>query len=244
MILLTGGSGNLGGNIVKSGISNLLTPSSSELDITNKDSVEAYFKNNEIDVIIHCAAVATLAAAKKDPLLAARVNMGGTANLVEECLKLETQGKPIRFLYVSSDGVYQSTEGGYKEDGQTIPYAVYGWTKLGGECAVRLLKNHCIIRTSFFFPDKINFVDAPNDVYTSKIPVSELVTAIKLLLNHSFIGVINVGSIKISNYDLYKTFLPNLKPTTSEEIERNFGVKLNKDASMDISLWEKIKSEN
>ncbi len=57
-ILLTGGSGFIGRNILESGLSrsyNILSPVHGELDLLDENSVEAYFKNNPIDAVIHCA---------------------------------------------------------------------------------------------------------------------------------------------------------------------------------------------
>jgi UDP-glucose 4-epimerase len=57
-ILLTGGSGFVGRNIKESFLSSkyeLIAPSSRELDCANDRSVERFFKQNRIDVIIHAA---------------------------------------------------------------------------------------------------------------------------------------------------------------------------------------------
>jgi GDP-L-fucose synthase len=58
-ILLTGGSGFIGRNILESGLSssyNIKAPGHSELELMDENSVGDYIKNNKIDVIIHAAA--------------------------------------------------------------------------------------------------------------------------------------------------------------------------------------------
>lgn len=239
-ILLTGGSGTLGSAILKSELfQNILFPSHNELDISDKDSVSKFFQNNEIDALIHCAANTNMKECEESPNKAIEANIMGTSNLVEEVLKKD---KRIRFIHISTDGIYNRTEGNYSENSPTIPFDKYGWSKLGAECSVNSLSNFCIIRTSFFDPEKINFTESPTDVYSSKLPIGELINSIKFLLESNFIGVINVGNPRKSNYEIYNKFVPSLKPCKLEDIKGELATKLPKDSSMDVSLWEKIKN--
>lgn len=60
-ILVTGGNGFIGKNIIESYLSqkyNIIAPSRLELDCSDDKSVEGYFKKHSFDVIIHCAAKA------------------------------------------------------------------------------------------------------------------------------------------------------------------------------------------
>ncbi|HCR36101.1 TPA: hypothetical protein DIU22_03620 [Candidatus Woesebacteria bacterium] len=244
-ILITGSSGNLGSAIVKSGkFQNILTPSHKEMDIANKDSVRNFFQNNDFETVIHCAAIVRVGNSEEEITKAINTNVIGTSNLVNEVLKKESeQGKKIRFIHISTDGVYSRAEGNYSENSPTIPMNPYGWTKLAAESSVRLLKNFCIIRTSFFNPDKLNFSEVPEDVYTSKMNVSDLVDAIKILFESDFVGTINVGNKKISNYNLYKKYIRDLKPVKLDDIKDSLPFELPRDSSMDVSLWEKLKHE-
>lgn len=57
-ILLTGGSGFIGRNILESFLVNkyhILSPSSQELDLSDEESVDAYFKLHQIEIVIHAA---------------------------------------------------------------------------------------------------------------------------------------------------------------------------------------------
>ena len=57
-ILLTGGSGFIGRNIRESFLAEkyeILTPSSKELNLADEESVDAFFKNNSIDLVVHAA---------------------------------------------------------------------------------------------------------------------------------------------------------------------------------------------
>ena len=82
--------------------------------------------------------------------------------------------------------------------------------------------------------------ESPDDIYTSKIPVKKLVDAINFLLKSNFIGTINVGGFRKSFYELYKEFVPSLKPCKLKDIKDNLPIELPKDSSMDVSLWNKI----
>ncbi len=244
-ILLTGGSGNLGQTIIKSGyFPNILAPSHKTLDITKPKTLEKFFAKNHFDAIIHCAALARMAECEKNPLKAIETNIIGTSNLVMEVIKKESiSNVSIRFIYISTDGVYHGSRGNYSEQDATIPYNKYGWTKLGGECVVNLLLNYCIIRTSFFNPQDIRFDYSAIDIYSSKIPINYLVQAIAIMLENSFIGTINIGGERKSDYEKYKEFKPSLKPCTREDISKNLCFKIAYDASFNFALWNEIVNQ-
>ncbi|MBI5024107.1 MAG: sugar nucleotide-binding protein [Candidatus Omnitrophica bacterium] len=239
--LLTGASGQLGSHIVQSGFfRNLLTPSHKELDICRANSISKYFQKHTVAGIIHCAAIARMKDCEKSPIEALETNIIGTCNLVKEILK-NCPNKEIRFIHISTDGVYAGHKGRYTEQASAIPYNWYGWTKLGAECAVNLLQNFCIIRTRFFDPFNIPFDSYAVDSYTSSIPATDLANAIGLLFNSDFIGTINIGGKRLSDYARYKAFKPSIKPCRIEEIEKTIDFKISHDASLNSHLWKTLK---
>ena len=244
-ILLTGSSGRLGQVILNSGyFPNLLAPARQVLDITKPNTIQKFFSKNDFDAVIHCAAIARMVECENNPLKAVETNAIGTSNLAIEVLKKESQQKnKIRFVLISTDGVYEGTKGNYSEKDPAIPYNIYGWTKLGAECAVNLLSNFCIIRTSFFEPDNIKFDTSAVDAYSSKVPVDYLVKAIAKILFHKFTGTINIGSYRISEYQRYKRYKASLKPCKFKDIAKAVSFTIAKDASMDCTLWKRISKE-
>jgi len=240
--LLTGSSGLLGGKIKLSGsFPNLLTPSRSELDITNQESINKYFFNNKFEVIIHAAALARMSECEKFPHNAIDVNTVGTANIVNNVLQQEKRRKKtIRFVYISTDGVYAGVSGGYSENSATLPYNVYGWTKLGGECAVRSLTNHCIIRTRFFDPANIPYESSASDIITSSIEINRLIQIIGKLININFSGIVNVGDKAMSEYTRYKKYKLSLNPCLRVDIVKNLNYEIAHDSSMNVSLLKKL----
>ncbi len=239
LILLTGASGQLGRAMgAASFYKRCLTPPRKELDITSLKSIDSYLNKHDIDRIIHTAALARQALCEEDPMSALDTNLLGTAYLVKAILRFERQRKHgIRFIYISTDGVYPGTEGHYSETSTTIPYNKYGWTKLGGECAVQLLSDFCIIRTRFFDPGHLKFDTCPVDSFTSAIALHELVTAIDKLLYSDFVGVVNVGGRRMSDYERYKAINPSLKPCRLKDIQREKKFKISRDSSFNTKRW-------
>ena len=115
---------------------------------------------------------------------------------------------------------------------------------MGAECAVNTLSNYCIIRTSFFDPENIKFDDAATEAFSSKVPINYLVKAISILLDNDFVGTINVGRERKSDYEHYKEFKPEIKECKLEDIQKSVPFAFYKDCSMDINLWKKIEEEN
>ena len=140
-LLLLGGSGTLGKAIINSKLfKNLNYPSSKKLNILLKNKVENFILKNKIDIVIHCAALARVKECEKNKKKAFKINVTGTKNIVEAILNCSKKtGKKIKLIFISTDGVYPSTRGNYKENDILKPYNYYGWTKLRGEKLVKKL---------------------------------------------------------------------------------------------------------
>ena len=123
------------------------------------------------------------------------------------------------------------------------PYNVYGWTKVASEFFVKLVNNHVIVRTRFFDKKPLKYKYSAKDIYTSQIEVNTLVKYLYYLVKSNFIGVINVGCKKISDYKMYKKYLPKLKPFSRKELIKKLNITLAKDSSLNIKKFEKIKKK-
>lgn len=240
-ILITGGTGKLGKLLVNLLVTKgfeVISPSRSEMDITDKSNVFKFIKKQNVDALIHCAALASVYECEKDSRKAMEVNLEGTWNVVNSVL----DNKEMRFVYISTDYVYAGTDGPYKESDLIKPFSIYGLSKLGGEYVVNILENHCIIRASFFDPGNIPFDTSPNDSYCSKLSLQEMGDAIVALLENKFIGTVNVGQERTSLYDILRKYKPELKPVKLAEIPSP--VKRAKDSSLDIGLWKSLTLKN
>ena len=240
-ILLIGGSGSLGSSILKLKLfKNIDSPSKQDLNLLNTKSIKK-FLNKKYNVIINCAALARMRECEKEPEKAINVNIFGTLNLVKEILSYQNKNKKkIKLIHISTDGVYESEKGNYKENDFLKPYNVYGWTKLGAELIVKMLEHFVIIRTRFFDKTKIRFDTAATDIKTSMLEVRQLAKEIKFISSKNFFGVINVGTSKKSDFFNYKKF-KKIRSCKRKDILKNINFKIAKDSSMNLNLFRRLK---
>ncbi len=243
-ILIVGGTGNLGQNIIKYyRHRNLVYPGKENLNILNKQSIIKNIKKNT-DVIINCAGLPRIRECESKPDKAFQLNVIGVKNLVESVLKAEKKfKKKISLIHLSSDAVYKSLSGNYKENDKCIPQNIYGKTKLQGEKFVKKLKNYTIIRTRFFNKNKIKYKDAAIDIFSSMIEIQKLVKIIFFLNKISFNGVINVGGPRKSDFNILKKF-KDLKKTNWKSISKKSNVFISKDSSLNLEKLKKIIRNN
>ncbi|HEY7704573.1 MAG TPA: NAD-dependent epimerase/dehydratase family protein [Acidimicrobiia bacterium] len=99
-------------------------------DFTQPGSLDLAMKG--VDVIAHVGAIGDVYLAGEEPGLAARVNVMGTANVIEAALRHDA-----RLLYTSTWEVYGEPEREpITEDHPTMPDHPYSITKLAGESLV------------------------------------------------------------------------------------------------------------
>ena len=149
-ILVTGSSGQLGYDVVRvlegKGF-DVLAPKRAEMDITDGESVDSYFYEHLPNAVIHCAAYTAVDAAEDETELCRAVNVGGTANIADNCSKYD-----IPMVYISTDYVFNGTgDGPWKVGDGTDPINAYGLSKRDGESVVLRLAKHFIVRTSWVF---------------------------------------------------------------------------------------------
>lgn len=185
-ILFTGGSGLLGRKI-KEILPDGNYPSSQEFNLLNYEQMNKYVESNPCKLLFHAAAFTSPPLIDKNPLKALEINIVGTANIVKLCMKYG-----MKLIYISTDYVFKGDKGNYKEDDPVHPVNKYAWSKLGGECAVRMYDNSLIIRTSFG-PDAFPYEKAFVDQWTSRVSVSAMARKIVKLLDKDITGVIHVG---------------------------------------------------
>jgi dTDP-4-dehydrorhamnose reductase len=156
-VLLVGGSGMLGSNIVVSSsafdlyptyLRNRIThPRALQLDISDRDSVLKRVEAIQPEVIVHTGGMTKPAACEEEPALAYKVNVEGTAHLVEAA-----RGVGTRFILLSSDLVFDGSAERYDEDRPTHPLSAYGHTKIEGEEWVRTESDDfAIVRTTVMY---------------------------------------------------------------------------------------------
>ena len=151
MYLITGCKGQLGTELSKL-LPDAICADVDVLDITDENAVQNFVRNNNIDVIINCAAYTAVDKAESDIELATKINVQGPRNLAKTGAKI---------IHISTDYVFDGTGHiPYTPDEETNPVSVYGKTKRAGEIAV--LENNSVavvIRTAWLYsPYGNNFV--------------------------------------------------------------------------------------
>lgn len=184
-ILITGGHGLLGSEILKLD-ANLIAPSADELDVTKPATIEAAIKKYQPAVVLHLAAMTKPPEHEKDPIPGLQVNIVGSANMAIAC-----QQSNIKLVYTSSDYVYAGP-GPHREDELVSSPYRFGWSKLGGEFAIRMVDRHLILRLSFGpvpFPwDKVY-----EGQWNSKLYVDEMAPLVLAAAQSEATGIMNIG---------------------------------------------------
>jgi dTDP-4-dehydrorhamnose reductase len=234
-MLITGGSGALGIELKKV-FPDSKTPDHSLLDITKKNEVSDFFGKNDIDVIIHAAALTNVRLCEENKELALRINVEGTKNLVEEVIK---SNKKIKFVYISTACVFDGHFGMFKESSIPYPENFYALTKLIAEYEVTKLPSFLIIRTNFVPKEKWPYPKAFTDRFGTYLFSQDVARGISDVIKEGLEGIVHiVGDKKISMYDLAKITTPNIEPMTMKDYS---GPRLTMDMSLDTEKWKKYK---
>ncbi len=156
-IAVTGGSGLVGSRIIEllHGDFEFIELSHREMDITDRDNVHHALRDLDYDLLLHLASYTNVDGAQKEPELAYRMNVEGTRHLFE----VARSGNK-KFVYISTDFVFDGTKPPYFEDSPTNPLGVYAKSKHEGE---RIVGNDgMVVRISYpyraSFAKKMDFV--------------------------------------------------------------------------------------
>jgi dTDP-4-dehydrorhamnose reductase len=230
-ILFTGGSGLLGKEVKKL-LPNAQFPSSSDLNIVDFKKLTEYILINPVETIIHAAAFTSPPLIDKEPEKAIYVNIVGTCNIVNLCMKYD-----IKMIYISTDYVFNGEKGNYKEKDLIGPINKYAWSKMGGECAVMLYDNSLIVRTSFS-PNKFQYDKAFIDQWTSRESVRNISKKIVKLIDKNVRGIIHVGGKRKTVYEYAKSLDEEKKIGKLSIYDSNFALPV--DTSLDSNRYEKL----
>lgn len=154
-ILVTGANGQLGHEmqrVAKSSNHNYIFTDVADgyekLDITNIEDIRNMVKNNNVGIIVNCAAYTNVDKAESDYDTANLINNTAAGNLATA---MKEAGGTL--IHISTDYVFQGDRNTpCQEDWTTNPLGVYGKTKLAGEAAIATTGcNSIIIRTAWLY---------------------------------------------------------------------------------------------
>lgn len=149
-IALTGADGLVGSRIVellKNDFEFIPIPKL-QMDITRRNQVFNILKKLDYDIFFHLAAYTNVAGAETNKELCFKINVKGTKNVSEIVKK-----KGGKFIYTSTDFVFNGANPSYDENSVPRPAGVYANSKYQGEKVVG--SDGMIVRISY--PYRANF---------------------------------------------------------------------------------------
>lgn len=230
-ILVTGGSGLLGRELQKL-MPQALFPGRDEFDVTNPELMERYLAGKDIELILHAAAFTSPPKVDEDPVRGIDVNIIGTAHLAKLCCR-----NKLKLVYLCTDYVFKGDKGSYQEDDPVYPVNKYAWSKLGGECAVRMHDPHLIIRASFG-PNEFPYPKAFVDQWTSRLPVAEFAKKLVKAIDSGITGVLHIGGERQTVLDYARRISPGKEIGEVSINDVPFTPPV--DTSLDTSRYEQV----
>jgi len=230
-ILISGGNGEFAKELQRHNTEyKIVAPSKKEMDITKIEDIDYFIYSNKPDYFIHAGALTRpMVIHESEPNKSIITNIIGTSNVVLTCMKYK-----VKLIYLSTDYVYPGTDGNYNENDYLKPFTNYGWSKLGGECAVRLYDNHLILRMAMNkkpFPHPKALVDMKK----SLMYIDDASKVVLKLLDEK--GTINIGGKSQSVYDFVKESNPNVGKIYLNDIN---DVNMAKDCSMNTTKMKEL----
>ena len=200
-----------------------------KVDITEKSSVEDFFKNNSFDWLILFAAFTDVDAAEKQRNDKAQscwqINVEGTKNVADALKKYNR-----KLIFISTDFIFDGTKGNYKEDDAPGPnlekVSWYGITKIEAEKIIKsTLSAYIILRLAYPYRSKFEGKDDLakrvwrlykegklypmfTDQTITPTLIDDIAPAVSLLISKGVTGTINLASpIAASQYDFAKELI-------------------------------------
>jgi len=235
-----------------------------KLDLMQVDKFVAHNTQN-FDVVIHCASESSLTECEKNQEKAYLLNSEATERLASWSFKQKS-----KFLFLSTDIVFEGNKGDYSETDKPQPINIYGKSKLDAEKKIlKIHENAVIVRLALCLGrglgNTISFIDwflsrlendesVPLFYNEFRTPVSAkfAAQAIWELASNEFNGIIHLtGKDKINRYDIGVKMLDYLNSNKhhllKKESSGNAAYPRPKDVSMksiNLSKILKVKQEN
>jgi len=220
MIVVTGATGLLGMNFVKTALSHnrivvgtchkhvfdLPGVEMVQVDLRDGIMMENFIQYYRPQWVVHCAALTNVDWCEGHPTETWQVNVEMSHSLSAVCGQVGA-----KFVYISTDSVFDGEKGNYTEEDSPAPINRYAESKLAGEEVVLDELDHCmVIRTNIYgwnLQDKFslaewilsrlesdNGVPGFYDVVFTPILVNELSEVILKMMDLGLNGIYNVAA--------------------------------------------------
>lgn len=196
-ILITGGTGFVGSNLIHSLMNNyeFISIGRSKNNLCNNiywdyNGNLSQKINTRIDLVIHCASIVGNSNLDKSQYI--DVNVKSTLELLEFCFKNNVK----KFIYLSTGGVYGYNNNEFSEDAECNPLDIYSMSKFFSEKLCSLYNDKIsIIILRLFFPYGIG----QNGRLISSL-ISKVLKGEEITLNKNGYPIINpIHIIDVSN---------------------------------------------
>ena len=262
LIWITGANGLIGNYLVQTAPRfaphrRVCALTRNQMDLLDCDAVRREFQKDRPQLVIHCAAVSTIAAAQSNPDLARRVNVDATALLAG-------LAADIPFIFFSSDLVFDGRKGNYAEADAVNPLHLYGETKTAAEQIILRNPRHTVVRTSLNggtsragnrgFNEQLrrSLQTSPGmklftDEFRCPIPAVETARAVWDLANQEQTGLFHLaGAEKLSRWQMGQMLVqrwPEVKTKIESGSARDFpGPPRALDTSLNITKVQEVLS--
>ena len=218
-----------------------------QVDLVDRDSAMRVIENAKPEAIIHCAAIADINLAEKNPELTRKLNIEVPGILAEA-----TSNWEIPLIHISSDAVFDGKKGGYIETDSPNPLSLYAKSKLDAEAMVQDKNPEALVARVVFFGWSLSgkrslsefffnhfqsgqIVQGYSDTFFSPLYVEDLAEILLEMLKLGLSGVYHVTSPKyMSKFDFGLRiaqrfgFNPSLvKPVQASSLDRGAKRSLN-----------------
>jgi dTDP-4-dehydrorhamnose reductase len=228
-----------------------------QFDLLDFKTAEREFRKDRPQLIIHSAAVSTVAEAQKNPELARRVNVEATKFLAELAAE-------VQFVFFSTDIVFDGRKGNYNETDAPNPLHSYGESKLVAEQIILKNPKHLVVRTSLNggvsrsgnrgFNEQLHKVLATGqgmklftDEFRCPLFAGETARAVWELADKNCAGIFHVaGAEKLSRFEIGQLLIRrwlDVKTELESGLTKDFpGPPRALDTSLDVSKVQKVLS--
>jgi len=212
-LLITGGTGRLGSELVKL-FPDCLSPTHDELDITIEKEIRKYVCSHRVNEVIHCAAITDIRFCEEHRNLAYEMNVNGTRNLINAIKSSSFPSVRPYMIYVSTACVFSGDSGEqlYSEEDLPYPKNFYGLTKLLGEYMV-LGKSNLVARTNFVRRGPWAYPKAFADRFGTYLYADQVASVIQQLFTKRIVGLVHIaGNKRMSMYELARQYDEKVQP--------------------------------
>lgn len=183
-----------------------------KLDITVKKEVKKVFNEFYPDVVINAAAFTNVDKCETEKELAWKINVDGVENLMYFGRVIDSH-----LIHISTDYVFDGSEGPYSENDPVNPVGYYGRSKFASENLILASGGiYTIIRTNVLYgpvkygrPDFVKWVVTSlregkeirivDDQYNNPTYIDDLVKAIDAVIVKKAVGIYHIGGREVLN---------------------------------------------